>query len=65
MKNIERERIEALAHKSIILREVWLRERREVLSRQLTANNEVKKRWESSDPLEITQRQAVNGKERG
>ena len=43
MTNIEREQIEALARKSVTLREVWLRERQEVLNEQLAANEEVKK----------------------
>ena len=62
MTNNEREQIEALARKSVSLREAWLRERQEFLSEQLAANNEVKKRWELSDPIEINQRQAVNGR---
>lgn len=65
MTNNEREQIEALARKSVSLREAWLRERQEFLSEQLVANDEVKKRWESSDPIEVSQRQAVNGKRRG
>ena len=62
MTNNEREQIEALARKSVSLREAWLRERQEVLSEQLAANNEVKKRWELSDPIEVSQRQAVKGR---
>ncbi len=58
MTNIEREQIEALARKSVTLREVWLRERQEVLDEQVAANDEVKKRWKSSDPLQVLQRQA-------
>ena len=65
MTNIEHEQIEVLARKSVVLREAWRRERREALSRQLTENNEVKKRWELSDPIEIIERQTVNGKRRG
>lgn len=61
MTNTEREQIEALAHKSVILREAWLRERQAVLTEQLAANVEVKKRWNLSDPIEVTQRQATNG----
>ncbi len=61
MTNTERVQIESLAHKSVVLREMWLRERQSVLTEQLTANAEVKKRWDLSDPLEITQRHAVNG----
>ena len=64
MTNIEREQIEALARKSVTLREVWLRERQEVLNEQLAANDEVKKRWDLSDPVEVKQRQAVNGQRR-
>ena len=62
MTNVEREKIAALAGKSLILREVWLRERQVVLSEQLAANDKVKQRWELSEPIEVTQRQAVNGK---
>ena len=62
MTNNEREQIEALARKSVSLREAWLRERQEFLSEQLAANNEVKKRWELSDPIEVSQRQAVKGR---
>lgn len=61
MTNIEREQIEALARKSVTLREVWLRERQEVLDEKIAANDEVKKRWESSVPLTALQQQA--GKE--
>ncbi len=61
MTNIEREQIESLARKSVVLREAWLRERQAVLTDQLSANDEVKKRWDLSTPVEITQRQAVNG----
>ena len=61
MTNTEREQIESLAHKSVILREAWLRERQAVLTEQLAANVEVKKRWNLSDPIEVTQRQATNG----
>ena len=62
MTNVEREKIAALAGKSLILREMWLRERQVVLSEQLAANDKVKQHWELSDPIEVTQRQAVNGK---
>ncbi len=61
MTNIEREQIESLARKSVVLREAWRRERQAVLTDQLSANDEVKKRWDLSTPVEITQRQAVNG----
>ncbi len=61
MTNIERAQIESLASKSVVLREAWLRERQSVLTEQLAANAEVKKRWNLSDPVEITERQAVNG----
>ncbi len=61
MTNTDRVQIESLARKSVVLREMWLRERQAVLTEQLTANAEVKKRWDLSDPIEITQRHAVNG----
>lgn len=64
MTNIERERIEKLASKSLSLREVWLRERQIGLSEQLAANEKVKKQWELSDPIEIIQRQIVTQKKR-
>ncbi len=62
MTNIEREQIEALARKSVTLREVWLRERQESLSEQLTANNEVKKRWNLPLSTEEQQGETINGK---
>ena len=62
MTTLEREQIEALARKSVILREAWLRERQAVLTEQLAANDEVKKRWRLSDPIEI--QQAGDGKRR-
>ena len=62
MTNTEREQIEALARKSVILREIWLRERQEVLDEQLAANDEVKKQWRSSDPIEGKQTPSVKGK---
>ena len=65
MTNIEREQIESLARKSVILREIWLRERQEVLDEQLAANTEVKKQWNLSDPIEGKQSPSVNGKRRG
>lgn len=65
MTNIEHEQIQSLARKSVVLREAWLRERQAVLTEQLTANAEVKKRWDLSDPIEVKQRQSVNGQRRG
>jgi hypothetical protein len=62
MTNSEREQIESLARKSVILREAWLRERQAVLTEQLAANDEVRKRWRLSDPIEI--KQAGDGKRR-
>lgn len=61
MTNTERVQIESLARKSVLLRETWLRERQAVLTEQLATNAEVKRRWDSSDPIEVTQRQSVNG----
>ncbi len=61
MTNTERVQIESLARKSVVLREAWLRERQAVLTEQLAANAEVKKRWDLSDPIEVIQRQSVNG----
>lgn len=62
MTTIEREQIEDLARKSVSLRDLWLRERQEAITEQLAANAEIKKRWESSDPIEVNQRQAVDEK---
>ena len=55
MTNTEREQIESLARKSVILREAWLRERQETLTEQLAANDEVKERWRLSNPIEVEQ----------
>lgn len=65
MTNIEREKIAERTRKSESLRAVWLRERQIVLSEQLAANDEVKKRWTLSDPIEVKQREAATGKRRG
>ncbi|HEX4951452.1 MAG TPA: hypothetical protein VFZ34_32640 [Blastocatellia bacterium] len=62
MTNLEREQIEAMARKSVILREAWLREREAALTEQLAANDEIKKRWRLSDPIEI--KQTGDGKRR-
>jgi hypothetical protein len=64
MANIEREQIAALARKSVTLRELWLRERQEILAEQLAVNDQVKKRWQGSDAIEIQQQEAVNGTRR-
>lgn len=40
-------------------------ERQAVLTEQLVANTEVRKRWELSDPIEVNQRRAVDGKRSG
>lgn len=55
MTNTEREQIESLARKSVILREAWLRERQETLTEQIAANEEVREQWRLSDPIEATQ----------
>ena len=64
MTNIEHEQIQSLARKSVVLREVWLRDRQTIITEQLAANAEVKKRWDSPDPLEVRQRQSVKGQRR-
>lgn len=64
MTHTEREQIEALARKSVVLRETWLRERQEVLDEQLAANDEVKKQWDLSDPVEVKQSKSVKGRRR-
>jgi hypothetical protein len=61
MTHTERVKIETLARKSVVLRELWLRERQAALTEQLAANVEVKKRWDLSDPIEITKRQSITG----
>lgn len=38
--------------------DVWRRERRAELARQLAANAEIKQRWMQSNPIEISQRQS-------
>ena len=57
MTSIGRGRVEALARKSKVLRDGWLRERQEAMAERLTANAEVKKRWMESDPIEVRQSQ--------
>lgn len=49
MTQIERERAEALARKANAIRNVWLREREEALTVQLSANAEIRKGWKDSD----------------
>ena len=55
MTIIDRGRVEALARKSKVLMDGWLRERQEALAERLAANVEVKKRWMESDPIEVSQ----------
>ena len=49
MTIIERERIEALARKAKAIRDVWLREREEAQTVQISANAEIKRGWGESD----------------
>jgi len=60
MTIIDRGRVEALARKSKVLVDGWLRERQEALAERLAANVAVKKRWMESDPIEVSQRQCVH-----
>ncbi len=57
MTSIDREGIKVQTRKAKDLADVWLRERKEGLARQLAANAEIKQRWLESNPIEISQRQ--------
>lgn len=61
MTKEELEKIERIGRKSHLLRDAWLRERRESLEQREQASNEVKKRWEESDGIERTQGGPMNG----
>lgn len=57
LTSINRERVKAQTSKAKDLADVWLRERKEALARQLAANAEIKQRWLASNPIEISQQQ--------
>lgn len=57
MTIIDRERVTVLTRKTKEAVEVWRRERKEALARQLAANVEIKQRWMEANPIEISQRQ--------
>ncbi len=57
MTNLDREQVTVLTRQTKAAVEVWRRERRESLARQLVANAEIKQLWQESNPIEISQRQ--------
>jgi hypothetical protein len=52
MTSIEREKIEVLARKAKAIRDVWLREREEARTAQISANAELRKSWREFDTRE-------------
>lgn len=58
MTSIDREQIKLQTRKAKDLANVWLRERKESLAKQLAANAEIKQRWLESNPIEVRQRQS-------
>jgi hypothetical protein len=52
MTSIEREKIEALARKAKAIRDVWLREREETRTAQISANAELRRGWREFDNRE-------------
>jgi hypothetical protein len=57
MTRIDRAQVTALTRKTRDVVEVWRRERREALARQLAANAEIKQHWLASNPIEVSQQQ--------
>ncbi len=57
MKNHDREQVTVLTRQTKAAVEVWRRERREALARQLVANVETRLNWLESNPIEIRQQQ--------
>ena len=51
MTSIEREKLEVLARKAKVIRDIWLREREEALAVQISANADVRRGWRESDNL--------------
>ena len=49
MTSMDRKRLETDSRKAREVREVWLRERKELLAVRLAANAEVRKIWTESD----------------
>lgn len=57
MMSTDHKQIKETPHKSRDLMDVWVRERKEVLAKQLADNAEVKKRWIESEPIKVSQSQ--------
>lgn len=57
MTTLDREQVSVLTRQTKAAVEVWRRERRAALARQLAANAEIKQLWQDSNPIEISQRQ--------
>jgi hypothetical protein len=51
MTSIEREKLEVLARKAKVIRDIWLSEREEALAVQTSANAKVRRGWKESDRL--------------
>ena len=49
MTSIEREKMEAMARKAKVIRDVWLREREQARAVQITANAEIRRGWKEFD----------------
>jgi len=49
MTGLERDAIAAMMRRARAIRDIWLREREESLAVRITANDEVRKGWRSSD----------------
>ena len=57
MIRIDCEQIKVQTRKAKELAAVWISERKEALARQLAANAEIKQRWLTSNPIEVSQQQ--------
>lgn len=51
MTSIERERLAVLTKKAADMQKIWLREREEQRTTQVTANAEIRRLWAESDLL--------------
>ena len=51
MTSIERERLAVLTKKAADIQKIWLREREEKRTTQVTANAEIRRLWAESDLL--------------
>src|ERR1051326_1419091 len=49
MTSIEREKMEAMARKAKVIRDVWLREREQARAVQITSNAEIRRGWREFD----------------